>query len=101
RHTRFSRDWSSDVCSSDLSFVIALTLVVFLHVVYGEMVPKNLALAAPDRAALILGPFMLAVIAILKPLVVALNAIANGAVRSVRSEERRVGTGGGAAVATG
>src|SRR5690606_25122525 len=24
RHTRFSRDWSSDVCSSDLEFVILL-----------------------------------------------------------------------------
>src|SRR5690606_40347670 len=24
RHTRFSRDWSSDVCSSDLSFVSCL-----------------------------------------------------------------------------
>src|SRR5436309_10903377 len=22
RHTRFSRDWSSDVCSSDLSFIV-------------------------------------------------------------------------------
>lgn len=77
-----------DALVHPISFVIALTLVVFLHVVYGEMVPKNLALAAPDRAALILGPFMLAVIAILKPLVVALNAIANGAVRSVGIEPK-------------
>lgn len=64
-----------------ISFVIALSLVVFLHVVFGEMVPKNLALVTPDRAALVLGPFMLVVIALLKPLVVLLNAIANGAVR--------------------
>src|SRR5690606_40073884 len=26
RHTRFSRDWSSDVCSSDLGFRIALNV---------------------------------------------------------------------------
>src|SRR5690606_25967316 len=26
RHTRFSRDWSSDVCSSDLGFMIAVTI---------------------------------------------------------------------------
>src|SRR5690606_40992551 len=25
RHTRFSRDWSSDVCSSDLAFVVTDT----------------------------------------------------------------------------
>ncbi|MFS0886514.1 hemolysin family protein [Aeromicrobium sp. 179-A 4D2 NHS] len=71
-----------------ISFAIALTFVVFLHVVYGEMVPKNIALAAPDRAALVLGPFMLGVIAVLKPLVVSLNWIANTAVRVVGIEPK-------------
>lgn len=64
-----------------ISFVIALSIIVFLHVVFGEMVPKNLALVKPDRASLVLGPFMLVVIAILKPLVVSLNGIANLSVR--------------------
>src|SRR5664279_4044876 len=54
-----------------VSFVIAMTIVVFAHVVLGEMVPKNLALVGPDRAALVLGPFMLAVVAVLKPFVLA------------------------------
>ena len=36
-----------------VAFVIAMTIVVFLHVVVGEMVPKNIAIAGPDRAALI------------------------------------------------
>ena len=36
--------------------LIALAIVVYLHVVLGEMIPKNLALAGPDRAALVLGP---------------------------------------------
>src|SRR6185503_20584921 len=31
RHTRCSRDWSSDVCSSDLGVVISLLLAVFYH----------------------------------------------------------------------
>ena len=64
-----------------LSFVIAMTIVVFAHVVLGEMVPKNLALVGPDRAALVLGPFMLAVVAVLKPFVLTLNGIANWFVR--------------------
>src|SRR5689334_17729369 len=34
-----------------LAFAVALALVVYLHVVFGEMVPKNLALAGPDKAA--------------------------------------------------
>src|SRR6476659_9424067 len=45
-----------------ISFVIALLIVVFLHVVLGETVPKNIALAGPDRAAIVLGPPMLAVV---------------------------------------
>jgi len=39
-----------------LSFAIALGVVAFFHMVVGEMVPKNLALAGPVRAALLLGP---------------------------------------------
>ena len=71
-----------------ISFVIAMSIVVFAHVVLGEMVPKNLALVGPDRAALYLGPFMLAVIAVLRPFVVLLNGTANQAVRLLRIEPR-------------
>ena len=71
-----------------VSFVIAMTVVVFAHVVLGEMVPKNLALVGPDRAALFLGPFMLAVVAILKPFVLALNGAANLIVRLFRIEPK-------------
>jgi CBS domain containing-hemolysin-like protein len=69
-----------------VSFVIAMTIVVFAHVVLGEMVPKNLALVGPDRAALFLGPFMLAVVAVLKPFVVLLNGTADIMVRLFRIE---------------
>jgi CBS domain containing-hemolysin-like protein len=71
-----------------VSFIIAMTIVVFMHVVLGEMVPKNLALVGPDRAALILGPFMLAVVAILKPFVIVLNGTANLLVRALRVEPK-------------
>lgn len=71
-----------------ISFVIAMSIVVFAHVVLGEMVPKNLALVGPDRAALYLGPFMLAVIALLRPFIVLLNGTANQAVQLLRIEPR-------------
>src|SRR3546814_2712034 len=32
-----------------IGFAVALTIVVFLHMVVGEMVPKNIAIAAPER----------------------------------------------------
>lgn len=78
----------SDGMVHPISFILSMTIVVFAHVVLGEMVPKNLALVGPDRAALILGPFMLAVVAILKPFVIVLNSIANLIVRLVRIEPK-------------
>jgi CBS domain containing-hemolysin-like protein len=71
-----------------LSFTIALSLVTFLHVVLGEMVPKNITLAAPDRAALILAPPLVMVVRILRPLIIGLNALANAILRLLRTEPR-------------
>ena len=71
-----------------VSFVVALGIVVYLHVVLGEMVPKNIAIAGPERAALVLGPPMMVVVTVIKPLVVLLNAISNGVLRLVRVEPK-------------
>jgi CBS domain containing-hemolysin-like protein len=60
-----------------LSFAIALTLTVFLHVVIGEMVPKNIALAKPERSALLLTPILVSILKILNPVVHLLNWLAN------------------------
>jgi CBS domain containing-hemolysin-like protein len=64
-----------------VSFVIALAVVVYLHVVLGEMIPKNIALAGPDRAALVLGPPIWGFVTVLRPVVVVINAIAAGVLR--------------------
>lgn len=66
---------------SVIAFVAALILVTFLHVVFGEMVPKNLAFSVPDRAALILAPPLVVISRIFRPIIWFLNAIANGVVR--------------------
>ncbi|WP_193608189.1 CNNM domain-containing protein [Nocardioides lijunqiniae] len=71
-----------------VAFVIALLVVVFLHVVLGEMVPKNIALAGPDRAALVLGPPLVGIVTVLRPLIVGLNWIANTALRLIHVEPR-------------
>nr|AIA18538.1 protein of unknown function DUF21 [uncultured bacterium] len=60
-----------------ISFVVALSLMTYLHVVLGEMVPKNLALTGPTRAALWLTPPLVVFVKITMPIVKALNAIAN------------------------
>jgi CBS domain containing-hemolysin-like protein len=56
-----------------VAFVLALGVVVFLHTVVGEMVPKNITLAGPERSALILGPFMLAFCTATRPVLTAMR----------------------------
>jgi CBS domain containing-hemolysin-like protein len=68
------------------SFVVALAFVSFCHMVLGEMVPKNLALAGPVRAALWLGPPMAAWVRATRPLLIAINGLANGLLRLFRVE---------------
>src|SRR3712207_5011781 len=59
-----------------VAFVLALGVVVFLHTVVGEMVPKNITLAGPETSALWLGPAMLAFCVATKPLLVGLKWVA-------------------------
>lgn len=63
--------------TSVTAFVIALLLVTYLHVVLGEMLPKNFAIALPDKAALILGPAIYFVAQAVRPLVWTMNQISN------------------------
>jgi CBS domain containing-hemolysin-like protein len=60
-----------------VAFVIALVLVTFLHVVFGEMVPKNLSFSVPDRAALLLAPPLVFVSKLVRPVIWSLNGLAN------------------------
>ncbi len=72
--------WPEEVIGT-ISFVIALVAVSFLHVVIGEMVPKNLSFSVPDRAALILAPPLVFLSLVFRPIIFALNASANGVLR--------------------
>ena len=56
-----------------VAFVLALLIVVFLHTVLGEMVPKNIALAGPEKAVMWLGAPMLWFAQVTKPILVALK----------------------------
>ncbi|MEV5987588.1 hemolysin family protein [Streptomyces sp. NPDC052051] len=61
-----------------VSFVIALTLATYLHMLLGEMVPKNVALAEPVRLALLLAPPLVTLSRALRPVIATVNALANG-----------------------
>lgn len=63
------------------AFVITLLLVSYLHVVFGEMVPKNAAFSMPEQAVLLLAPPLVWVSRLLRHVIAGLNAIANGILR--------------------
>lgn len=71
-----------------VSFVIALALATYLHMLLGEMVPKNIALAEPVRSALLLGPPLVALARALRPVIFAINAFANGLLKLLRIETK-------------
>ncbi|WP_322861441.1 hemolysin family protein [Mycobacterium europaeum] len=71
-----------------LSFAIALAIVVTLHVLLGEMVPKNIALAGPERTAMLLVPPYLAYVRAARPFIVFYNKCASVVVRALGVEPK-------------
>ncbi|MFE5922259.1 hemolysin family protein [Streptomyces sp. NPDC056468] len=71
-----------------VAFVIALMVATYLHMLIGEMVPKNIALAAPVPTALLLGPPLVALTRALRPVVFGINAFANALLKLLRVEPK-------------
>ena len=71
-----------------LALLLALLIVIYLHVVVGEMIPKNLALAGPDRAALALVPMLVYITRVLRPGIRVMETLAKGVVRLFRIEPK-------------
>ncbi|MDI3404621.1 hemolysin family protein [Streptomyces cavernicola] len=71
-----------------VSFVIALAVATYLHMLTGEMIPKNIALAEPVRSALLLGPPLVALTRALRPVIFAINAFANALLKLLRVEPK-------------
>ena len=71
-----------------VALALALLIVSYLHVVVGEMIPKNLAIAGPDRAALLLVPPLFFISRTLRPVVHAMETVAKGLVRLFRVEPK-------------
>lgn len=71
-----------------VAFALALSVVIYLHVVVGEMIPKNLALSAPERVALVLGPVLVLVARATSPLIRVLRAATHVLLRLLRVEPK-------------
>lgn len=74
--------------TTPIALLLALLMVAYLHVVVGEMVPKNLALAGPDTAALVLAPPLLYLTKGLRPLIRLMEGLAKSLVRALGIEPK-------------
>lgn len=64
-----------------VAFAVALAIVVVLHTIIGEMVPKNLAIAGPERAAMAMVPAHFAFCRMVRPLLALFTAISTWLLR--------------------
>ena len=64
-------------------------VVTFLHVTFGEMVPKNISVSVADKAALFLAPPLMFVARMVNPVIVALNWSANHILEAHADRARR------------
>jgi len=71
-----------------IGYVLALALVVSLHLVIGEMVPKNLAMADPEKAALKLAPGLVGFARVFRPVIAVLGACARLVLRLFHVEPK-------------
>lgn len=52
-----------------IAFIVALGIVTVAHILLGEMVPKNIAIAGPERAALWMVPPLVAFMRVTRPVI--------------------------------
>jgi CBS domain containing-hemolysin-like protein len=71
-----------------IAFTVSLGIVVIAHILLGEMVPKNIAIAGPERTAIWLVPPFLVFTTAMRPLIELFNVMANGVLRLVGVEPR-------------
>lgn len=74
--------------ASPAVFVLVLLLVTFLHVTFGEMVPKNISVSAAEKAALVLAPPLVWVSQVVRPVIFSLNWLANHIIRLFKVEPK-------------
>jgi CBS domain containing-hemolysin-like protein len=59
-----------------IASTVAITIVTYLHVVFGELAPRSVALAHPERFARWLAPILVVFETIVRPFTIGLNASA-------------------------
>jgi len=77
----------SEGASHTVGFLVALSAITYLHVVFGEMIPKALALQGPESTSLKVNPLMRMFSLMFRPAVAVLNSVALSLMRLLRIPE--------------
>jgi CBS domain containing-hemolysin-like protein len=80
------------IAAHTMASIAALTMLTYLHIVLGEMIPKALALQRADRTALYVSPVILLLERAILPLVVTLNAVGNAILRMIGVRRQEMDT---------
>ncbi len=72
--------WRS-VAAHSGAWALAFLIITFLHVVFGELIPKTLALQTPDRTSLWVAAPLVVFAKITRPLILIMNGTGNAIVR--------------------
>jgi CBS domain containing-hemolysin-like protein len=82
--TPWLEGWGLPAVTADVvAFVLSLIVVTFVHLVVGEMAPKSWAIAHPERSATLLAIPMRGFMWLTRPVLVALNGMANWCLRRI------------------
>ncbi|MBQ7256544.1 MAG: HlyC/CorC family transporter [Abditibacteriota bacterium] len=73
-----------EVAVKSVSVIVGFIIITFLHVVFGELAPKSIAIQKSEKMVLSLAPFMKFCYYIFYPFVIGLNSAANVAIKILR-----------------
>jgi CBS domain containing-hemolysin-like protein len=71
-----------------IAAILAIVLATTLSMIVGELIPKNFALAIPERTAKVVMPFQVLFTTVFRPTIRVLNAAANSILRSFGIEPK-------------
>lgn len=73
----------SSVALHSISFIISFTLVTLLHVVLGELVPKSIAIAKPEKSVLLIAQPLHAFWVMFSPFIKIFDVLAQGILKLI------------------
>ncbi|QEL19620.1 hemolysin family protein [Limnoglobus roseus] len=78
-------EWAGPMAHT-VAVAIAFGLITFLHVVFGELIPKTLALQSPDRTSLWVAAPLVVFARLARPAIAAMNGVGNAILRRTGHE---------------